>query len=278
VNEFENAVRGVAAADDPQADDAHSRGDSSSPSEHRGTAVGKHAASYWSQPAKRARSWLEALFNRGAVSLVALITGIVCVYLVSDIARSCRQRAALRSVTAKMRRLNEFFLGMHSDASICLCCVEFVPKSSPKKVTFLCGHSFHTSCVNAWYKRHACDIEDRSALAGHCPVCAGRCGDNKEAPPADPIDDGASDSDEEDLLDEATSDSRVEPSENPSHHDHRFALRSLSERYPTIISQELAEHFAKLPSAVLMSDFEFSKLGHQGRLPCLEISTVFGRV
>merc|ERR1719235_3106834 len=81
--------------------------------------------------------------------------------MASSAARSWYRHVTSRSVQAKIRRANEFFLGLHGDRNVCLCCADFMQTSST--VTLLCGHEFHTSCLNDWHRRHSLTTQEQSS-------------------------------------------------------------------------------------------------------------------
>lgn len=189
--------------------------------------------------------------------LIGFIATGLLVYVMVDAVRSRRQQETLRSVRTKMCRLNEFFLGLHSDKALCLCCVEFMPTSSPSTVTFLCGHGFHTCCVNDSHKRHcsACEGEgaagEESKCPGSCPVCTGQWGLSQ--PPAQPS--------KEDALDcEEVAGAALTIGGTSSDCDRLFALHSLCERYPGIITKDESHRLASHPTAVMLTEIQFARL------------------
>merc|ERR1711920_816288 len=67
----------------------------------------------------------------------------------------------------KVKRVREAFLGNTNELPLCPYCVEFVKKKpTPSKVVFICGHTFHLACANAWFK-------ETPERAGSCPICEG---------------------------------------------------------------------------------------------------------
>jgi len=212
------------------------------------------------------RWWLEVVPHNTLGGFVTSLTGAVLIYAAYNAVRSWRHRRTLLRVQAKVHRVNEVFLGLHSDLSLCLCCVEFLPNASPSTVTFLCGHSFHMSCVNDWYRRHSRDCEEgvSSACLFGCPICAGspsllgRQGSQPQpqickgecAPVASTVAEASGTPTE-------TSGGSVKTADCAR----LFALHGLCERYPGIVSKDDTERLASQPTAVLQSEIQFARHG-----------------
>jgi len=255
--------------------------------EHRAVwdGVGMRVAHLWSKtlgnltstspPAKGTRTWwLEVLLFHSVACLMALVTSVLLVYVAYDVIRNWSHRVTLRSVRAKVRRTNEFFSGLHTESSLCLCCVEFIPSSSPSTVTFLCGHSFHMRCANEWYKRHSHNAEqaDSSTCPGRCPICAGQWGlsslgeeptaHNVSAPEAPKT----TAEETEETEETGTCSAPAPPGGSASDCARLFALHCLCERYPGIITKDDFERLAAQPTAVLLSEIQFARQAQRKRL------------
>lgn len=162
----------------------------------------------------------------------------------------------MRAVQEKVRRANEVFLGLHSNRDLCFCCVEFVQGPSSSTLTYLCGHSFHTQCVDEWYRRHSgkqdegCSAVVSSKGPGRCPVCEGDVSlegdENLEGSAAVEEESGGR------LADCAR----------------LFAMQSLSERYPHIMTQDTAKRWASRPTGILLSDMQFSRHKSRSKFKC----------
>lgn len=207
---------------------------------------------------------VDFVLHSGFGGWVALFASVVLVHVASMIVRDWRRHSKLRTVQAKVQRASEYFHGLHGDLTLCLCCVEFIPSSSPSAVNFLCGHGFHTACANEWHERH------KSTCPGRCPICEGQWRRSSFRAPED----------EEENIElcqpcySASGGNQEAVSSDADSVDYArlFALQSLCEKYPGIMTQSDSERLASQPTAVLMSDIQFAGKGPQSWL-----HSIFGR-
>mmetsp|Transcript_116496 Transcript_116496/g.371782 ORF Transcript_116496/g.371782 Transcript_116496/m.371782 type:complete len:361 (-) Transcript_116496:52-1134(-) len=124
---------------------------------------------------------------RTAGALCFLALGALCV---CDAAARWRHRARFLECVRKVQHVHRELVRQDHDHPLCPYCIEFVQGApSSGKVVFLCGHCFHLSCANSFFRDH----QER---AGLCPICCegiakvaeqpcgGRAGTSKAAPGA----------------------------------------------------------------------------------------------
>lgn len=244
---------------------AENAGRPSVQSAQHGDASSVGAQASWSSKLSKFRSLSSSdPLNIRCFHLIGFIASGLLVYVIVDFARRRHQQETLRSVRAKICRLNEFFMGLHGDKALCLCCVEFMPTSSPSTVTFLCGHGFHTCCVNNSHRRHSSSCEgeeaalEDSTCPGSCPVCTGQWGISQPLAPQ-PGKEDAPDCEE-------VAGAALTVGGTSSDCDRLFALHSLCERYPGIITKEESHRLASQPTAVLLTEIQFARLGPKPHL------------
>jgi len=108
-------------------------------------------------------------------------------------------------------------------------------------ITFLCGHSFHMTCIKDWCKKHSQDGEKVDDCPGRCPICTNPAAQSEEAAAESfPV--------EIELSTYQYSDcARL------------FALQNLSERYPDVFTKDDSQRMLTQSTAVLFADSQFAK-------------------
>lgn len=179
--------------------------------------------------------------------LVAFVASILLIYAAAMVIKSWARQVTLRRVRVKIRRANEFFLGLHGERQICLRCVEFIKPSSPSTVTFLCGHSFHVRCSNDCYKKRSQEYGDSSCCPGSCPICAGN-----------PI--ATTPQSNEQAMEASQELPDISEAQGGNSQDlaRLFTLHSIREQYPGVLSGEEFQRLATEPTAVLQSEMQFA--------------------
>merc|ERR1712129_197387 len=87
------------------------------------------------------------IFGAAATAMALLFVCCFC-----DLFAHWQHWARFRACKRKVQLVNDAFSNRKGDLPLCPCCVETITcQPSPSKVVFLCGHRFHTDCVNAWF-------------------------------------------------------------------------------------------------------------------------------
>jgi len=211
--------------------------------------VGVHVANLASKTLGHVASESAAKGWWPGIALLVVASSLflyLVVYVAFRAIVSWRRKVTLGIVQEKVHRTNETLLGMHGDRSLCLCCAEFVPGASPNTITFLCGHSFHMTCIKDWCKRHLNDGEEVDACPGRCPICTNPTEETSSA--AAPV---------EIELSTYSDCARL------------FAFQNLSERYPDVFTKDDSQRMLTQSTAVLFADSQFAKCEPQSTLRSL---------
>jgi len=172
----------------------------------------------------------------GAVlGLSWVFLSVCCVY---DTFMHWRHRHHWAMCNQKIRRVHNVFQDAGGDLRLCPFCVEWVPNSDESQVKkamvcqFLCGHKFHTECLQKWFKANP-------QKQGRCPVC--------ELPHSySSRDEYSSD----------ISDKEACRSVNAIDEIKAFFLRSLNRQYPSIISESECSRWKSSCTEIWLSELE----------------------
>mmetsp|Transcript_126174 Transcript_126174/g.353317 ORF Transcript_126174/g.353317 Transcript_126174/m.353317 type:complete len:244 (+) Transcript_126174:78-809(+) len=135
--------------------------------------------------------------------------------------------AHFRACQRKVQRVNEAFSKRQKELSLCPCCVEPIANhASHAKVVFLCGHRFHTECVNNWF------VTEPSA-AGRCPICEAATRASATSLPG-----GDASADGDGVNDEAQ----------------QFILSSLHRQFPEIIPDACLQKWSSCHTEIWLSE------------------------
>lgn len=136
----------------------------------------------------------EALINIGAVSALpqdtsawsadrssafgslktgffAILTLITACILFDGLAYLLH-KTQFQACKQQIQRVGDMFQHSKTNLQLCPYCVEDLTGCSSDKVTFLCGHRFHTKCANEGFRLDP-------VTSGRCPVCFGSKADGK---------------------------------------------------------------------------------------------------
>mmetsp|Transcript_77471 Transcript_77471/g.136643 ORF Transcript_77471/g.136643 Transcript_77471/m.136643 type:complete len:259 (+) Transcript_77471:129-905(+) len=180
----------------------------------------------------------------GVLALAALL---LAVCLMIDIIMRWRHAAIFWSCQRQVLRVQEALMKGKDDLSLCPYCVQPTKNTTPqKRVKFLCGHSYHLSCINKWFKEcpNAKDC---------CPVCevAQDKSDNKAEKLQCCECTGAVSKYEGDT---GSASDLAEISDLPCDEAQIFILKSLHRSYPKIISEESVERWAKCNTELWLTE------------------------
>lgn len=172
----------------------------------------------------------------GAIlGLAWVCLSLCCIY---DTFMHWRHRHHWAMCAQKIRRVHNVFQDAGGDLRLCPFCVEWVPNAEDSQVKkamvvkFLCGHKFHTECLQKWFKAH-------TQKQGRCPVC--------ELP--------HSYSSKDEYLSDI-SDREACRSVNAIDEIKAFFLRSLNRQYPDIITECECSRWKSSHTEIWLSELE----------------------
>lgn len=173
----------------------------------------------------------------GAIlGLAWVFLSMCCVY---DTFMHWRHRHHWAMCNQKIRRVHNVFQDAGGgDLRLCPFCVEWVPEREDNQVKkamvcqFLCGHKFHTECLQKWFKGHP-------QKQGRCPVC--------ELP--------HSYSSKDEYLSDI-SDKEACRAVNAIDEIKAFFLRSLNRQYPDIITEPDCSRWKSSHTEIWLSELE----------------------
>jgi uncharacterized membrane protein YphA (DoxX/SURF4 family) len=171
----------------------------------------------------------------GIAILVGLAASAVAFLVIYDVGRAWWHHSNFWACERKLKRVHEAFLEQRFELPLCPCCVEPLKRqASPKIVVFLCGHRFHTSCANAWFRD--------TANATRCPICV-----EEHKQDSARVSEGT-DGEIATLADGGTADEAQ-----------RFILRSLHRRYPEFIPETFIRRWANCGTETWMQELAFPR-------------------
>mmetsp|Transcript_138269 Transcript_138269/g.359334 ORF Transcript_138269/g.359334 Transcript_138269/m.359334 type:complete len:262 (+) Transcript_138269:91-876(+) len=163
------------------------------------------------------------------------ISSLIVLCLWSAVSQWCHW-AYFRACERKLKRVNEAFGRRHGELPLCPYCVEPIStQPSPSKVVFLCGHRFHTHCVNAWCSSSQSDSVSNGSN-GRCPICE------------DAADSAASaESGDQQSNDDSADDGCNDEAQT-------FILASLHRQFPEIVSEDCVQRWANCHTQIWLSE------------------------
>lgn len=186
-----------------------------------------------------------------SLGLAWVLLSLCCVY---DTLLHWRHRHHWAVCAQKIKRVHNVFQNGKGEVHLCPVCVEWVPNdyvdNHLKKalvVSFLCGHRFHSECLQKWFRRNP-------SRQGRCPIC--------NLPHLFSCDEGLKD-DKAKLK----STEMVEMTENDNFSDacrsvnavdeiKSFFLRSLKLQYPEIITDDNLGRWKSTHTEIWLSELE----------------------
>lgn len=118
-------------------------------------------------------SWADRgpVFSGLKTGLFAILTLITACILFDGLAYLLH-KTKFQACKQQIQRVGDMFQHSKTNLQLCPYCVEDLTGCSSDKVTFLCGHRFHTKCANEGFRQDP-------VSSGRCPVCFGSKADDK---------------------------------------------------------------------------------------------------